>query len=172
MKKERMEIIKMVGEGKISADDAVKLLESIKGSGVSAGEILDGVKEKVSDMMSDAKPVVKKYAVKAKDKAKEVGGGVYEKGKAKVEKIKNKAKSSDIADEIIEPVEEIFEAAEDKAEEIKDKAEEIKEKAMDKAEEIKDKAEEKIEDIKEDVKKASEKAEESAEKIAEEVKEK
>ncbi len=75
MKEERMAILKMVEEGKISTDDAVKLLDSIaaqkKSSGFDekinkAARSMDcfakEVKEKVSEAAKDFEPKVKNTA--------------------------------------------------------------------------------------------------------------
>ena len=129
MKKERMAILKMVNDGKITADEAVKLLESLKDTkSIDAGDVIDCVKEKVCEVYEEAKPVVKKYA----GKAKEAGSEVYSKGKAKVQEYKAKSKSSDYIDVdevIIEPVKD---AAEDIKDTVKDTAEEIKDNISDK----------------------------------------
>lgn len=99
MKKERLLILKMVNEGKITVDDAVKLLDSIKKESIiDAGNVIDSVKEKVTDFVDDAKPVVKKYATKAM----EMGEDVYHKGKAKMGEYKRKVKEDDIIDEVPE----------------------------------------------------------------------
>ncbi|MDO4300317.1 MAG: hypothetical protein Q4D26_02860 [Clostridia bacterium] len=113
MKKERMTILKMINDGKITVDEAIKLMESIKSAkAMDTGDVIESVKEKVSEIVEDAKPVVKKYAAKAK----EVGEEVYNKGKAKVEEYKTRAKNSDFADEIIiDPAGEAMEAAEETA---------------------------------------------------------
>lgn len=125
MKKEKMVILKMVNDGKITVDEAVKLIESIRGSKTfSAGEVFDNVRDKVCDIVEEAKPVVKKCA----DKAVEVSEEMYTKGKAKMEEYKNKAKNSDIIDEVVvEPVSDVADAVKDVTEEIKDVAEEIAE---------------------------------------------
>lgn len=130
MKKERMTILKMINDGKITVDEAIKLMESIKSAkAMDTGDVIESVKEKVSEIVEDAKPVVKKYAAKAK----EVGEEVYNKGKAKLEEYKTRAKNSDFADEIIiEPAGEVMEAAEETAGAITEKIED----AVDTAQEM------------------------------------
>lgn len=123
MKKERIMILKMVSEGKITVDEAVKLMDSMKvNKSIDAGEVIDSVKEKVCDFVEDAKPVVKKCA----DKAMEVGEEVYSKGKAKVQEYKSKAKNKDFVDDvIIEPVDEVFETASQVKETVDEAVEEV-----------------------------------------------
>ncbi len=111
MKKERLAILKMVDEGKITVDEAIKLLETIKKSNsVDAGEVLESVKERVGEIVDDAKPVVKKYA----NKAKEVSEDIYNKGKIKMSEYKSKTKNSDIIDDVI------IESAENAADVVED----------------------------------------------------
>lgn len=99
MKNERLLILEMVNEGKITVDEAIKLIDSLKkGTSFDASDMIDTVKEKVNDFVDDAKPVVKKYA----SKAMEMGEDVYNKGKAKMGQYKRKVKDSDIIDEVPE----------------------------------------------------------------------
>ncbi len=99
MKNERLLILEMVNEGKITVDEAIKLIDSLKKStSFDASDMIDTVKEKVNDFVDDAKPVVKKYA----SKAMEMGEDVYHKGKAKMGQYKRKVKDSDIIDEVPE----------------------------------------------------------------------
>lgn len=94
-----MAILKMVNEGKITVDEAVKLIECIKSeSRIDAGDVIDSVKEKVTDFVDEAKPVVKKYATKAM----EVGEEVYNMGKAKMGEYKHKVKDGDVMDVVDE----------------------------------------------------------------------
>ena len=56
MKKERMAILKMVNDGKITVDEAVKLMETIKGTkSVDPGDMIESVREKVCEIVEDAK---------------------------------------------------------------------------------------------------------------------
>ncbi len=158
MKEEKMAILKMVEDGKITADDAVKLM-----SAMNSGSAFSDVKEKLSSLTKDAKPVVKKAA----NMAKTVAGGIAEGAKksadvigVKVTEIKNRPRKADFnndvvaepvseaAEDITDKVEVVEEKAEDIAEAVKDKAEDIKDKAEDIAEDVKDKAEDIAEDIK------------------------
>ena len=67
MKEEKMTILKMVEDGKITADEAVKLMKAMGG-----GDRLSAVKEKVTVLSQNARPIVKKAA----NVAKHVAGGV------------------------------------------------------------------------------------------------
>ncbi len=83
MKEERMFILNMLNEGKITSDDACKLLAALKtsdgGSSSSASDLGDKVgkyakdiKDKVSKMAKDAEPTVKKYADVVSDKIDDI----------------------------------------------------------------------------------------------------
>lgn len=150
MKKERMTILKMVSEGKITVDEAVKLIDSIKSSKtIDAGDVFETVKEKVTDFVEEAKPVVKKCATKAK----EMGEDVCNMGKAKVEKYKAKAKDSDIIDEvIIEPVNDVKEAAKDAVQDIKESIDDTISDSKDAVDYLKETTKEAFTDAKEALK--------------------
>lgn len=158
MKKERMAILKMVNDGKITVDEAVKLMETIKSTkSVDAGDVIDSVRERVCEIVEDAKPVVKKYA----GKAKEMGEDVYNKGKTKVQEYRAKAKNSDFVDEvIIDPSEEI-------ANEVKKAAGDVKESVKNTIEDTKDAAE----NIRDSVKNTMEDTKDAAEDVKDAVKE-
>ncbi len=155
MKKERMAILKMISEGKITVDEAVKLMESMKENKViNASDIICGVKEKVSDIVDEAKPVVKKCA----DKAMEVGNDVYNKGKAKVEEYKSKAKNKDfVEDVIVEPVSNVVNTAMDAGNDVKDAVVDAVEYVAETADEAKDEVKDAVVDAVEDVKEKIEK---------------
>ncbi|MCD7855194.1 MAG: hypothetical protein LUG66_06230 [Clostridiales bacterium] len=82
MKEERMFILNMLNDGKITSDDACKLLAALKtsdGKSSSSSEIGDKVekyakdiKAKVSKMAKDAEPTVKKYAGAVSDKIDDI----------------------------------------------------------------------------------------------------
>ncbi len=161
MQEEKMTILKMVDDGKITADDAVKLLKAMGGS-----DRLSAVKEKVTALSQNARPIVKKAA----NVAKHVAGGVADGAKksadiisSRVTEIKNKPRKADFdndvvaepvgeaAEDITDKVEIVEEKVKDVAEDIKDKAEDVAEKIKDKAEDIKDKAEDAAEAVKEEM---------------------
>lgn len=88
MKEERMFILNMLNDGKLSADEACKLLAALKdfpGEGVSAeiGEKVNkcagAVKEKVKKIAKEAEPAVKKYADKVSDKIDDIKTGIKNK---------------------------------------------------------------------------------------------
>ena len=148
-----MAILKMVNEGKITVDEAIKLMESMKESkSISASDVIVTVKEKVCDFVDEAKPVVKKCA----DKAMEMGEEVYIKGKAKVEEYKAKAKNKDFVDDVIvEPVSNVADAAMDAGEDVKDAVKDaveyVAETAMDAKDEVKEAVVDAVEDVKEKI---------------------
>ena len=146
MKKERMAILKMVNDGKITVDEAVKLMETIKGTkSVDPGDMIESVREKVCEIVEDAKPVVKKYA----GKAKEMGEDVYYKGKTKVQEYRAKAKNSDFVDEvIIDPAEDIIDEVKEAAGDVKESVKSTIEDTKDAAADIKDSVKSTIEDTK------------------------
>lgn len=90
MKEERMFILNMLNDGKISADDACKLLAAIKPSGEKSAEIGDKVgkyakdlKTKVSKIAKDAEPKVKKYAEAVNDKFEDIKSNIKSKKASK-----------------------------------------------------------------------------------------
>ncbi|MCD8238531.1 MAG: hypothetical protein LUC92_04240 [Clostridiales bacterium] len=94
MKEERMFILNMLNEGKITADDACKLLAALKtsdGSSAASSDIGDKVgkyakdiKDKVSKMAKDAEPTVKKYADVVSDKIDDIRESFKSKNASKV----------------------------------------------------------------------------------------
>ena len=119
MKEERMAVLTMISEGKITADEGVSLLKALSKS-VDAEE-------------KEAEPKVKKAAADLKVKGGEVASEIGEKIKARINKAKE---GSEDEGEIIEAedlapdtdLEYAFEYDEDEAE---DKAEEEEEKTED-----------------------------------------
>lgn len=159
MKEEKMTILKMLEDGKITADEACKLMEA-----VSAGENkIAAVKERLTSMAKDAKPVLKKAAGVAKD-VTGIAAGAAKKSidiiGTKVTEIKNKPRKADFNnDVVVEPVHETEpEDITDKVEIVEDKAEDIAEEVKDKAEDVAEKVKDKAEDIAEEVKDKAEKA--------------
>ncbi len=150
MKKERMAILKMINDGKITVDEAVKLMESMKeNKAINPSDIISGVKDKVCDIVDEAKPVVKKCA----NKAMEVGNDVYNMGKAKVEEYKSKAKNKDfVEDVIVEPVSNVVNTAMDAGKDVKDAVVDAKEYVAETAEEAKDEVKDAVVDAVKDVK--------------------
>jgi transcriptional regulator len=81
MKDERMMILQMVSDGKITTDDGVKLLKALNKSADTEEKVAKAAKQfksKVSDIAKDAEPKVKKVAhelkVKSGEMADEIGG--------------------------------------------------------------------------------------------------
>lgn len=131
MKEERMAVLTMISEGKITADEGVSLLKALSKS-VDTEEKLSKaakqIKNKVSDIAKEAEPKVKKAAADLKVKGGEVASEIGEKIKARINKAKE---GSDDEGEIIEAedlapdtdLEYAFEYDEDE-DEAEDKAEE------------------------------------------------
>lgn len=67
MKEERLTILKMVEEGKISADDAVKLMNSLSGAGSKKCDIEDKFNKAGQNFDSFAKDIKSKVETFAKD---------------------------------------------------------------------------------------------------------
>lgn len=103
MKDERMLILKMVESGKVSVDDAVKLLNAINNAG-KTGDMMDSVKKKVSSFAKTAEPKVRAVA----EKGMEIGSGIKKKVEDKINESKVKEKVTDAADEVVEEVKEFF----------------------------------------------------------------
>ena len=72
MKEERMFILTMVNEGKISASEGVELLNALAATENSLDGFARGVKDKTADLADRAKPKVKKAATSIKNKSVEV----------------------------------------------------------------------------------------------------
>lgn len=98
MKEETMMILKMIDSGKITADDAVKLINAIKPDEKSTTDKIDSVKKKVTKLAKDAEPKVKAAANVIAEKSVELGNTL----KKKVEKKISESKAKDIVDDIID----------------------------------------------------------------------
>ncbi len=97
MKEERLLILNMLNEGKITADEACRLLAALKGEDKGSSEIGEKVtkyagdiKKKVSKLAHDAEPAVKKYADAVSDKIDDIKSN-----------IKNRKAADTAEDEII-----------------------------------------------------------------------
>lgn len=92
MKEERIMILKMIDEGKISVDDGVKLLKAINKSSDTEEKITNVAKQfksKVSDMAKEAEPKVKKVAYDLKVKSSELADEISERIKTGMAKGKD-----------------------------------------------------------------------------------
>ncbi len=165
MKKETMAVLKMVEEGKISADEACKLIETL-----SAGSTLSAVKEGVYAVVDSAKPVVKKAADTVKNVSIELTDGAKKSVdiiSSKISEMRNKPRKADFDhDVVVEPVHEEGNGPEDitdKTEIISDKAEKAAEVVKDKAENMAESVSDKVGDMAESV---SDKADNMADNIS------
>jgi polyhydroxyalkanoate synthesis regulator phasin len=102
MQEERMQVLRMVDEGKINVEEATKLLEALKASGMAvhspnfeekfnnfAKETKDFFKEvgcKINKLCKDAEPKIKEAAKKVASKTAEVADNISQ---SLNEKIKN-----------------------------------------------------------------------------------
>ena len=152
MKEERMFILKMVQDGKITADEAVKLLESISPSH-SKSDTIRQVKEKANDIIEDAKPVVKKYA----NKATRVLNDVVDAFKEGVDNFNNKPKKSDFTDDLDDDFV-VYDGSDDE----QDMIDEIKKNADEKSHKISESVKENTSAVKETMKEAAKNIKENA----------
>ncbi len=85
MKEERMLILNMLNDGKITADEAVALLNAITATetGGKIDNFAHGVKAKAVGFAEKAEPKVKKAAAGIKNKSAEVIGNIKDKLKEK-----------------------------------------------------------------------------------------
>ena len=113
MKEERMYILTMLNEGKITADEAVCLLNALASTEPRGfDEFAKSVKEKAVNFAEMAEPKVKKAAKDIKDKSVEVFGSI--KGKFKEMKENdniNDAEESEYV--IVSDEDEIIDASDD-----------------------------------------------------------
>ena len=81
MKEERIFILTMVNEGKITAAEGVELLNALAASesSIDIDGFVNGVKGKTADFADKAKPKVKKAARDIRDKSVEVFGNIKDK---------------------------------------------------------------------------------------------
>jgi hypothetical protein len=124
MKEERMMILKMVDEGKISADDGVKLLKALNKSVDTEEKLSKAAKQfksKVGDFAKEAEPKVKKAAHDIKIKSGEVAEVIGEKIKNKMNTAKD---TCDCEGDIIEAEDESYSFDYDTEEEKDDVTEE------------------------------------------------
>ena len=164
MKEERMFILKMVQDGKITADEAVKLLDSISPSH-SKSDTIRQVKEKANDIIEDAKPVVKKYA----NKSTRVLNDVVDAFKEGVDNFNNKPKKSDFTDDIIDDVSDHFDNLDDdfvvydgSSDDEHGMVDEIKKNADEKSQKISESVKENTSAVKETMKEAAKNIKENA----------
>ena len=171
MKEERMFILKMVQEGKITADEAVKLLDSIS-SNHSKSDTIRQVRDKANGMLEDAKPVVKKYA----NKATRVLNDVVDAFKEGVDNFNNKPKKSDFTDDVIDDVSDHFDDLDDDfvvydgSDDEPDMIDEIKKNADEKSHKISESVKENTSAVKETMKEAAKSIKESAKDMKDTVK--
>ena len=164
MKEERMFILKMVQEGKITADEAVKLLDSIS-SNHSKSDTIRQVRDKANGMLEDAKPVVKKYA----NKATRVLNDVVDAFKEGVDNFNNKPKKSDFTDDIIDDVSDHFDDLDDdfvvydgSSDDEQDMVDEIKKSADEKSQKISESVKQNTSAVKETMKEVAKNIKENA----------
>jgi len=91
MQEERLQVLKMVDEGKINVDEAAKLLEALKATGGCDSPTFE---EKFKEFCTETKEFFKETGTKVNE--------LYEKAKPKVESAAKAvvAKTADIADNI------------------------------------------------------------------------
>lgn len=158
-----MFILKMVQEGKITADEAVKLLDSIS-SNHSKSDTIRQVRDKANGMLEDAKPVVKKYA----NKATRVLNDVVDAFKEGVDNFNNKPKKSDFTNDVIDDVSDHFDDLDDDfvvydgSDDEPDMIDEIKKNADEKSHKISESVKENTSAVKETMKEAAKSIKESA----------
>lgn len=115
MREERMAILKMIENGKITADEGVKLLNAIN-SGTKKSDVISDVKNRVTKFAKGAEPKVKAVAGKVADKSMEIGAGVKKKVEEKIAESKHKdkiyeakEKAEEVIEDIVDDVKDIFE---------------------------------------------------------------
>lgn len=90
-----MMILKMIENGKITADEGVKLIDAVNSAG-KASDMIHSVKKRVKKMAKDAEPKVKAAAETIVEKSAEFGSAV----KKKINESKIKEKAEDVVDDI------------------------------------------------------------------------
>ncbi len=83
MKEERMLILNMLNDGKITADEAVSLLNALPSEGCSFDDFARSVKTKVEGFAEKAEPKVKKAAQDIRDRSVEAFDNIKDKIKEK-----------------------------------------------------------------------------------------
>lgn len=100
---ERLMVLKMVEDGKINADDAVKLLDALNAGGIDSfiGENSEKLKDIFADVRSRTEDFAKKIEPTVND-AKEMIGETYKKIEPTLKDVGGKVKKAacDIADHI------------------------------------------------------------------------
>ena len=86
MQNERLQVLKMVEDGKINVDDATKLLEALKTTGAPAGPVFE---EKFKDFACDMKEFCKDVTCKINEMTKKAEPKVKEFAKTVVTKTAN-----------------------------------------------------------------------------------
>lgn len=174
MKEERMMILKMVQEGKITADEAVKLFNAVAQSSEKSDTIKQ-VRDKAMDIVDEAKPVVKKYA----GKAGKVLNDVVDAFKDGIDNFNSKPRKSDFTDDVIDEVSDSFDDLQDDYEVFEDDensedsetAIEIKNaQSQEKVQKITNSVKENTEAAKDTVKEAARNIKETAQETAESIK--
>ena len=112
MREERMFILNMLSDGKITADEAVNLLNALNTpESRSFDEFARGIKGKAAVFAEKAEPKVKKAAQGIKDVSVEVFGGIKEK------MMEKKAQDDENGPTDAEYVEVVFEDADESEDE-------------------------------------------------------
>jgi len=105
MQEERMQVLKMIEDGKITVDEATKLLDALK---TSSHEYSPGFEEKFNKFSAESKEFFKEMGVKI--------GEMCEKARPKIESATKTvaAKTADIADNIAQSLNEKIAKMEEK----------------------------------------------------------
>ena len=99
MKEERMFILNMLNEGKISADEAVNLLNALPSPERSFNDFAREMKNKAVDFKEKAEPKVKKAAQDFRDRSVEAFDNIKDIIKEKTAQCESAASSDDIIDD-------------------------------------------------------------------------
>ncbi len=102
MKEETMMILKMIESGKLTADDAVKVINALKSDGKSTSDTIDLVRKKVTKFAKEAEPKVKAAANVIVEKSAEIGTNFKKKVEEKINESKLKEKAEDIIDDVVD----------------------------------------------------------------------
>lgn len=113
MKEQTMMILKMIESGKITADEGVKLINAVSGTGKSSeskssdviGQVKKKVTNKVSKIAKEAEPKVKAAASAIAEKS----GEIKKKVEGKINEAKMKERAEDIIDDIEDVIDDITE---------------------------------------------------------------
>jgi len=104
MQNERLQVLKMVEDGKINVDEATKLLEALKATGASSGPAFE---EKFKDFACDMKDFCKDVTCKINEMTKKAEPKVKEFAKTVV------SKTADIAENISQSLNEKIKSMEE-----------------------------------------------------------